>query len=124
MKPFNLELAKAGHPVCTADGKDVRIICFDKKDPTHPIIALINFEDRENVVTYTIDGKFSNTCNSCNTDLRMKTIKIERWINIYKDPTILPSYRGYMVYSSKEEALKGINPNKEYIATVQVGWEE
>lgn len=26
MKPFNLELAKQGHPVCTRDGQKVRIV--------------------------------------------------------------------------------------------------
>lgn len=30
MKPFNLEEAKAGKPVCNREGNDVRIICFDK----------------------------------------------------------------------------------------------
>lgn len=29
-KPFNLEEAKAGRPVCTRNGQEVRIICFNK----------------------------------------------------------------------------------------------
>ena len=29
MKPFDLEKAKAGSPVCTRSGEKVRIICFD-----------------------------------------------------------------------------------------------
>lgn len=35
MKPFDLELAKAGHPVQTRDGRPVRIICYDRKDNAH-----------------------------------------------------------------------------------------
>ena len=31
MKPFNLEEAKAGAPVCTRDGKDVVIIDYNYK---------------------------------------------------------------------------------------------
>lgn len=41
MKPFNLEEAKAGKPVCNRMGNDVRIICDNKKDSTgYSIVAL------------------------------------------------------------------------------------
>lgn len=32
MKPFNLGLAKAGHPVVCRNGQKARIICFDVKE--------------------------------------------------------------------------------------------
>ena len=44
LKPFSLEAAKAGKPVCTRDGRKARIICFDRKDNT-PIVALIERVD-------------------------------------------------------------------------------
>lgn len=31
LKPFDLEAAKAGKPVCTRDGRKARIICFNAK---------------------------------------------------------------------------------------------
>ena len=31
LKPFDLQAAKSGKPVCTRDGRKVRIICFDSK---------------------------------------------------------------------------------------------
>lgn len=34
MKEFDLEKAKAGHPVCTRNGNKARIICFDRKTTT------------------------------------------------------------------------------------------
>lgn len=40
-KPFDLEQAKAGKPVCTRDGRKARIICFDLKNGNHPIVAVI-----------------------------------------------------------------------------------
>ena len=41
-KPFDLEQAKAGKPVCTRDGRKARIICFDTKTlGDYPIIALV-----------------------------------------------------------------------------------
>ena len=40
LKPFDLEAAKAGKPVCTRDGRKARIICFNAKRDA-PIIALV-----------------------------------------------------------------------------------
>jgi hypothetical protein len=40
IKPFDLEAAKNGAPVCTRDGRDVRIVCFDTKG-TYPITYLM-----------------------------------------------------------------------------------
>lgn len=40
LKPFDLEAAKQGKPVCTRDGRKARIICFDAKG-NNPIVALI-----------------------------------------------------------------------------------
>lgn len=40
MKEFDLEKAKAGHPVCTRDGKEARILCFDRIGH-RPIVALV-----------------------------------------------------------------------------------
>lgn len=45
MKPFNLEEAKAGKPVCTRDGRDARIICFNDNNPLIKIIALVTQPD-------------------------------------------------------------------------------
>lgn len=56
MKPFDLEAAKAGAPVCTREGHSVRIVCWDVKDPTYPIIALINDDDHEIVIDVTERG--------------------------------------------------------------------
>ena len=40
MKEFDLEKAKAGHPVCTRDGHEARILCFDRIEH-HPIVGLV-----------------------------------------------------------------------------------
>ena len=44
LKEFDIEVAKAGKPVCTRDGSKARIICFDKKcraieEEEFPIVA-------------------------------------------------------------------------------------
>lgn len=124
MKPFNLKDAKAGHPVCTRAGQDVRILCFDRKETDLPIVALVMTDDHENLHCYHADG--SNPLSKSgvyNLDLRMKTVTTKGWINIYQDEGTPPSYRGYVVYTSKEEAERGVNPNKKHVATIPVEWE-
>ena len=85
MKPFNLEEAKAGKPVCTRDGRDVRIICFDKRDAQYPIVALLSEIGIEAVALYHQNGKTGNS----DKDLFMKPEKKTGWINIYKSDNSL-----------------------------------
>lgn len=58
MKPFDLEEAKKGAPVCTRDGHSARIICWDVKDSTYPIIALVNNDDNEVDISVTERGSY------------------------------------------------------------------
>ena len=54
MKPFDLEAAKAGKPVCTRDGRKARIISFDRKflfkGVSYPIIALVEDTAKEETI--------------------------------------------------------------------------
>lgn len=121
MKPFDLELAKAGHPVCIRDGRKARIICFDKKDSDFPIIALLDFGNYEAVATYTLEGRFMWREES-NKDLFMAPTKREGWINIYKT-SFGSIYTGVDVYKTRQDALDQ-NNNNELINTVKIEWEE
>lgn len=89
MKPFNLEAAKAGKPVCTRDGRKARIICFDRHGEDCPIIALVvdsKNAECEEVIDYTLDGICNeNIINHNKYDLMMFTRKKEGWIIIHKE---------------------------------------
>lgn len=58
MEPFNLEEAKAGKPVCTRDGRNARIICYDYKNDVYPIIALVETDGSESIFSCTIKGEY------------------------------------------------------------------
>ena len=121
LKPFSLEEAKAGKPVCTRDGKPVRIICFDKRSDT-PIIALVDDGEVELNLNFREDGHFGkgNDENPC--DLMMLTEKKEYWINIYK----YNKYRSFecssVLYNTKEEAINHADKGETYVATAKVEW--
>lgn len=120
LKPFDLEAAKSGKPVCTRDGRKARIICWDKKG-NYPIVALIqDNENSEHIEYYTENGIFSNGGNEKNRDLMMFTRKKEGWLNIYKDfeDTVC------CVYPTEKEALEDGETEKDYITTIKIEWEE
>ena len=86
MKPFDLEKAKAGAPVCTREGFNARIICFDANNDRFPIVALIidSNSSNEYPVSLTKKGRFSDGAADSQKDLFMAGEKKEGWINIYK----------------------------------------
>ena len=121
LKPFNLQEAREGKPVCTRDGAKARIICFDAKSDA-PIIALITADDGTEITfDYLSDGTFFNSENPDN-DLMMLPEKKEGWINIYKGGKMDADY----IYPTKADAVENMYPpmKDNYIDTIKVKWEE
>lgn len=91
MKPFDLEAAKAGKPVCTRDGRKARIICFDRKllfkGISYPIIALVEDTAKEETIYgYNEKGKVLIEDDATyKDDLMMLPQKKEGWIIIHKE---------------------------------------
>lgn len=124
MKEFDLEKAKAGHPVCTRDGHEARILCFDREGQ-HPIVALVKDAGNETIFSYNKKGRFSNDGRGCMYDLFMK--EREAWINLYKDKDerLFP---GLNLFESEKEAKDRMEPGEKssrlYYKTVKIEWEE
>ena len=71
LKPFDIQKAREGKPVCTRDGRNVRIICFDAKGD-YPIVALIESGNIEGVQQYMIDGHCTKAMSECYGDSKRK----------------------------------------------------
>lgn len=125
LKPFSLEAAKAGKPVCTRDGRKARIVCFDAKD-TQPIIGLyeknIDGIVREYLCSYHTDGRMYDDQDT-GYDLMMLTEKKEGWVNVYYDRIDRITFSKHP-YPSKEEAIKNVGTMSNRIDTVKIFWEE
>lgn len=122
MHPFDLEAAKHGQPVCTRDGRKVRIICFDKGGG-FPLVALIRKEGEisEEIRTYTVNGISSISFNKrhpheSDDDLMIAPRRKEGWINVYK--SVNP------IFKSKAEAKAHNDDYANYIGTFKIEWEE
>lgn len=127
LKPFDLQKAKAGKPVCTRDGRKARIICHDRQsDHGFPVVALVEnpgAERDEDVHFYRTDGTAASA--SRDQDLVMQPEKKEGWVNLYKsDNSNFAAILGSAyAYNTKEEAINNADPDTT-IATVKIQWEE
>lgn len=76
---------KPGRPVCTRNGQEVRIICFDAKSENYPIVALVKegYSTQEYLRTYTNEGEVCRNGLMHTLDLVMPLKKKTGWINIY-----------------------------------------
>ncbi|WP_179038540.1 hypothetical protein [Limnobaculum xujianqingii] len=122
LKPFDLEAAKAGAPVITRDGCEVRIICFDSNiecaGGKYPIVALITDHDGGvSPQSFSVNGSCVHG-HINEEDLFMTTIKREGYINIYPNNP----YCFSMLYPSRENADQSSSPSR--VACVMVEWEE
>lgn len=118
MKPFNLEKALAGHPICTKSGLPARILDTNLKGRMRCVVAAILYKDGcEYIKHYFTNGKEFSPIES-SEDLVMASENHTGWINIY---TLRQTGRN--IYKTKEEALSKRSPDG-YIDTIKITWEE
>lgn len=119
LKPFSLELAKAGKPVCTRGGRKARIICWDKIGK-FPIVALVMGKNNKEAVFYYKGNGRDNDAIEKDYDLMMLTEKKEGWVNVDKrsNGDVIIS----KPYSTRDEAIH--NSTELTIDTVNMEWGE
>ena len=126
MKPFSLEeyLKNPEKKVVSRDGRSVKIICTDRKNINHPIVALIEnkLTEAEGVLCYTEEGKIFNQVSN-DADLFFVSEKKEGWINLYRTETS-SQYVTSNLYNSEEKAIEIGRTSENYIATTKIEWEE
>lgn len=124
MKPFNLKEAKAGKPVQTRDGNNVRIICFNRRHRDSPIVALIENDNGENLYPFNKEGEFHfNAKIPHPNDLFMKSEKRQGFINLFGSKSFV--HTGITIYGTEEEAHSAADTYPMiYITIIPIEWEE
>lgn len=117
LKPFNIEEAKSGKPVYTRDGREVRIVCFDR-NCDRPIIALIKERNGEILSTCYSDGRCIKE-KETPSDIMLLSEKKEGWVNIYRTDGV---YSTGALFFSEEGAKRSKGGN--YVTTIKIEWEE
>ena len=107
--------------VVTRDGKNVRIVCTDKKGNDYPVVALIEWEKTEEACDYTKDGCL-NDGHTTEYDLFFAPEKHEGWANIYlcDGEYSLDD----VIYSSRIDAEESGKKFEDYLTTIKIEWEE
>ena len=125
MKQFNLEeyLKDPNKKVVTRDGRNVRIICTDRKGTEYSVVALCTMSNvSEDCYFYFPNGRMYLSADS-NNDLFFAPEKHEGWVNLYKGNAYY--YLGStFFYQSESEAKKWIGKNCGYVGTIKVEWED
>lgn len=111
--PFDIEKAKAGAKVKTANGNDVRIICYDLRgNENHPIVALVTNKafGKEEMFTYSKTGEWIDG-EASSPDLRIveERDEQERWLD-RMDGNVKGwclAYNGKAVKASSNDKEKG-----------------
>lgn len=117
LKPFDLQKAREGKPVCTRDGRKARIICFDRND-LYPIVALIECEDGKEIIgAYSKEGQ-TEIYEIKGTNLMMLPEKKEGWVNVYTGGLL-----DTKSYPTKKEAFAKASLS-DYVDTVKICWKE
>ena len=118
LKPFNLEKAKQGKPVCTRGGRKVRIICFDLQSIENtPIVAAVQVTDKQEGIAYYYEDGRQFVDGISKLDLMMLPEKKEGWVNIYRSQI-------YNTLEKAKEAYKRTYNDNNYLKTIKIEWEE
>lgn len=127
MKQFSLDeyLKNPQKKVITREGLSVRIICTDKacdnRGSQKPILALVDFGNREVVYPYSSDGISAPSLPKF--DLFFAQEKKEGWVNIYTDNRGV-AFTGQVIHSEYKNAETAGQLLEGYLSTVKIEWEE
>ena len=126
MEKFNLEkyLANPSRKVVTRDGKNVRILCTDRKLDSKEVVGLtMNNDGTEGLLSWSKQGK-SLSLNDSSFDLFFASEKHEGWVNLYKWANKDCAYYIGSMYNSKAEAENKRDTSDNYVTTIKIEWEE
>lgn len=80
MKPFDLEAAKRGEPICTRSGRPIKFITYVPEAHQNSQLVVL---DGATLYVYYADGRYC--AESTNTkDLFMAAQKRTVWVNLYR----------------------------------------
>lgn len=129
MEQFSLKkyLKNPDRKVVTRDGRDVRIICTDRKGKC-PIVGLVKADDDSEILISIRENGCEMNENSISCfDLFFVPTKHVGWTNVYKNSFGQLLLGSNFPYKTEEEARKDSVTNSKYeiyCGTVRLEWEE
>ena len=105
-------------------GRNVRIVCTDKRGRNRPIVALIEEQNNvDEVYMFKKDGSWDASGEESINDLCFAPERHEGWINLYENEDgiswISPNY-----FTSKKAAEEEGKTRTCSVTTIKIEWEE
>lgn len=126
MKQFSLEeyLKNPSRKVVTRDGRNVRIICTDRRGDQHSIVALVESpsNNEEAIFVFQKNGCYDSSCGESTNDLFFAPEKREGWMSVTYDWIYDNQYFGN-IHDSEDEAKDAAKRNADDII-LKLEWEE
>lgn len=125
-RPFSVEeyIKNPERKVVTRDGRDVRIICTDRKGTEDTVLALCLMSDgSENCYCYPPNGKEYLTSDSYR-DLFFATEKHEGWINLAIDSSGEIFVATNHPHKDEKTAKLAVSDKSNVVTTIKIEWEE
>jgi len=110
LKPFDLKLAQAGHPIQTRNGRPATFITYCADCDNYQIVASIN----RRMETFIVNGGYHDDATTSGNDLFMAPVTRTMWTNVYNG-----SCNG--LFETKEDADEMGGPR---IACIQITFTE
>lgn len=122
LKPFDLEAAKNGAPVVTVDGREARIVCFDRSHlgGASLVVLVKDSNGQERIYAYYPKGHYYSD-EETPLDLCMAPIKKIGWVNLYRDIDGVVT-TGRLIHNTKESS--SIISTDGCIGSIKIEWEE
>ena len=126
MRPFSLEEFKkdTSRRVVTRDGREVRILCTDRRSEFSIIALVFDMTQQEDVVlSFQKDGKYAFRGEQ-DLDLFFAPSKREGWVNVFRNKD--GSYTENSIYETEKRAKEVIGEKHKnfYVTTTKIEWEE
>jgi len=121
MKPFDLEKAKAGHPLVTRDGRKARLVGH-VPEAVEPYRVYAYIEGQSCAYSFWESGNMGGGTND--EDLFMAPNKREGWVNVYGD---CPPHGDITAGTSPAYSTKDIadlRAGSTRSACIRIEWEE
>jgi len=113
MRPFEIELWKAGEPVITRDGREVeQLTYFENKQGTHKFVGIVNGQ----MHSWKDNGYFVDELYQTEHDLFHP--EPEMWVNLYGKKDRITT--GKVCHSQQEAKERLIAGNEHYIGTYKL----
>lgn len=131
MGQFRLEeyLKHPSRKVETRDGREVRILCTDRKhEDGFCVVGLVPDGDYgQGIYAWTKDGVWDLTFEHGRNDLLLAPVKRTGYVNVFSFPLTPETRTDECIYDTFQEAenfAKRSPDSKYYRGTVEIEWEE